>query len=59
MVLLKQKHGLGFDVRIGDAVTAGAKRFLDDQLASSGKIMQGLGIEPEQRGLAKNIPPPA
>lgn len=47
MVLLKQKHGLGFDVRIGDAVTAGAKRFLDDQLASSGKIMQGLSIEPE------------
>jgi tripartite-type tricarboxylate transporter receptor subunit TctC len=39
---------LGFDVRIGDAVTpAGAKRFLDDQLASSGKIIQALGIEPE------------
>ena len=39
---------IGFDVRIGDAVTpAGAKRFLDDQLASSGRIIQGLGIEPE------------
>jgi tripartite-type tricarboxylate transporter receptor subunit TctC len=39
---------IGFDVRIGDAVTpAGAKRFLDDQLASSGKIIQALGIEPE------------
>jgi tripartite-type tricarboxylate transporter receptor subunit TctC len=39
---------LGFDVRVGDAVTPkGAKRFLDDQLASSGKIIQGLGIEPE------------
>lgn len=39
---------LGFDVRIGDAVTpSGAKRFLDAQLASSGKIIQDLGIEPE------------
>jgi tripartite-type tricarboxylate transporter receptor subunit TctC len=39
---------LGFDVRVGDAVTtAGAKRFLEDQLVSSGKIIQGLGIEPE------------
>jgi tripartite-type tricarboxylate transporter receptor subunit TctC len=39
---------LGFDVRVGDAVTTtGAKRFLDDQLASSGRIIQGLGIEPE------------
>ncbi|MBR0825332.1 tripartite tricarboxylate transporter substrate binding protein [Bradyrhizobium manausense] len=39
---------LGFDVRIGDAVTPkGAKRFLDDQLTSSGKIIQALGIEPE------------
>lgn len=38
----------GFDVRVGDAVTpAGAKRFLEDQLASSGKIILGLGIEPE------------
>ncbi len=39
---------IGFDVRVGDAVTpAGAKRFLDAQLASSGKIIQGMGIEPE------------
>lgn len=39
---------LGFDVHIGDAVTpAGAKRFLEDQLASSGKIIHGLGVEPE------------
>jgi len=39
---------LGFDVSIGDAVTpVGAKRFLDDQLASSGTIIQALGIEPE------------
>ena len=39
---------IGFDVRIGDAVTpAGAKRFLDDQLASTGRIIQGLGIEPD------------
>ena len=39
---------LGFDVNIGDAVTpVGAKRFLDDQLVSSGKIIQALGIEPE------------
>lgn len=39
---------LGFDVRVGDAVTpAGAKRFLDEQLVSSGRIIQALGIEPE------------
>jgi tripartite-type tricarboxylate transporter receptor subunit TctC len=39
---------IGFDVNIGDAVTpAGAKRFLDDQLVSSGKTIQALGIEPE------------
>ena len=39
---------LGFNVRIGDAVTpAGAKRFLEAQLASSGKVIQELGIEPE------------
>jgi tripartite-type tricarboxylate transporter receptor subunit TctC len=39
---------LGFDVRVGDAVTpAGAKRFLEAELASSGKIIQELGIEPE------------
>lgn len=39
---------LGFDVRVGDAVTpAGAKRFLEAQLLSSGKTIQELGIEPE------------
>ncbi|MES1149466.1 MAG: tripartite tricarboxylate transporter substrate-binding protein, partial [Bradyrhizobium guangdongense] len=46
--VLERAPTLGFDVRVGDAVTPkGAKRFLDDQLASSGKIIQGLGIEPE------------
>jgi tripartite-type tricarboxylate transporter receptor subunit TctC len=39
---------LGFDVDVGDAVTpAGAKRFLETELAATGKIIQGLGIEPE------------
>jgi tripartite-type tricarboxylate transporter receptor subunit TctC len=39
---------LGFDVRIGDAVTpAGARQFLDAELANSGKVIQGLGIVPE------------
>lgn len=39
---------LGFDVRIGDAVTpAGAKRFLDAEFASAGKTIQELGILPE------------
>lgn len=39
---------LGFDVRVGEAATpAGAKRFFEAQLASSGKIIQELGIEPE------------
>jgi tripartite-type tricarboxylate transporter receptor subunit TctC len=39
---------LGFDVRIGDAVTpAGAKQFLDAELANTGKVIQGLGIQPE------------
>jgi tripartite-type tricarboxylate transporter receptor subunit TctC len=39
---------LGFDVRIGDAVTpAGAKQFLDTELAATGKVIQGLGIQPE------------
>jgi tripartite-type tricarboxylate transporter receptor subunit TctC len=39
---------LGFDVGVGDAVTpAGAKRFLEAELAATGKIIQGLGIEPE------------
>jgi tripartite-type tricarboxylate transporter receptor subunit TctC len=39
---------LGFDLRIGDAVTPdGAKRFLDAELASTGRAMQGLGIQPE------------
>ncbi|MBR1236508.1 tripartite tricarboxylate transporter substrate binding protein [Bradyrhizobium sp. AUGA SZCCT0177] len=39
---------LGFDVGIGDAVTpAGAKRFLDAEHASAGKVIQELGIQPE------------
>jgi tripartite-type tricarboxylate transporter receptor subunit TctC len=39
---------LGFDVGIGDAVTpAGAKRFLDAELAATGKVIQELGIQPE------------
>jgi tripartite-type tricarboxylate transporter receptor subunit TctC len=39
---------LGFDVGVGDAVTpAGAKRFLETELAATGKVIQGLGIEPE------------
>jgi tripartite-type tricarboxylate transporter receptor subunit TctC len=39
---------LGFDVNIGDAVTpAGAKRFLETELAATGKVIQELGILPE------------
>jgi tripartite-type tricarboxylate transporter receptor subunit TctC len=39
---------LGFDVRIGDAVSpAGAKQFLDAELANTGKVIQALGIVPE------------
>jgi tripartite-type tricarboxylate transporter receptor subunit TctC len=39
---------LGFDVGVGDAVTpAGAKRFLEEQLAATGKVIQEIGIEPE------------
>ncbi len=39
---------LGFDVGVGDAVTpAGAKLFLGEQLAATGKVIQELGIEPE------------
>jgi tripartite-type tricarboxylate transporter receptor subunit TctC len=39
---------LGFDVDVGDAVTpAGAKRFLETELAATGKIIQELGIQPE------------
>jgi hypothetical protein len=39
---------LGFDVRIGEAVTpAGAKQFFEAQLKSSGKAIAELGIEPE------------
>ena len=35
---------LGFDVGIGDAVTpAGAKLFLEEQLAATGKVIQELG----------------
>ena len=40
--------GLGFDLRVGDAVTpGGAKQFLDAELASTGKTIQSLGIQPE------------
>jgi tripartite-type tricarboxylate transporter receptor subunit TctC len=39
---------LGFDVGVGDAVTPeGAKRFLEAELAATGKVIQDLGIEPE------------
>jgi tripartite-type tricarboxylate transporter receptor subunit TctC len=39
---------LGFDVGVGDAVTpAGAKRFLETELAATGKVIQELGIQPE------------
>ena len=39
---------LGFDVGVGEAVTpAGAKRFFEEQLAATGKVIQELGIEPE------------
>ena len=39
---------LGFDVGIGDAVTpAGSKRFLEKELAATGKVIQELGIQPE------------
>ena len=39
---------LGFDLRVGDAVTpGGAKQFLDAELASTGKAIQSLGIQPE------------
>jgi tripartite-type tricarboxylate transporter receptor subunit TctC len=39
---------LGFDVDLGDAVTpAGAKKFLETELAATGKVIQELGIQPE------------
>ncbi|KRR02334.1 Bug family tripartite tricarboxylate transporter substrate binding protein [Bradyrhizobium valentinum] len=39
---------LGFDIGIGDAVTpAGAKRFLEAELAATGKVIQELNIQPE------------
>lgn len=39
---------LGFDIGIGDAATpAGAKRFLEAELAATGKVIRELGIEPE------------
>jgi tripartite-type tricarboxylate transporter receptor subunit TctC len=39
---------LGFDVGVGDAVTpAGSKRFLEEELAATGKVIQELGIQPE------------
>jgi tripartite-type tricarboxylate transporter receptor subunit TctC len=39
---------LGFDVRVGDAVTpAGAKQFFEAELAATGKVIRELGIEPE------------
>ena len=38
---------LGFEIESGDIVTpAGAKAYLDAQLASTGKVIQSLGIEP-------------
>jgi tripartite-type tricarboxylate transporter receptor subunit TctC len=39
---------LGFDVGVGDAVTpTGAKRFLEEELAATGKVIRELGIQPE------------
>lgn len=39
---------LGFDVASGDAVTpAGAKKFFDTELTTTGKVIQELGIQPE------------
>ena len=39
---------LGFDVGVGDAVTpAGAKQFLEAELAATGKVIAELGIQPE------------
>ena len=39
---------LGFNVGVGDAVTpAGAKQFLDAELAATGKVIQEIGIQPE------------
>ena len=39
---------LGFDVGVGDAVTpAGARQFLEAELAATGKVIAELGIQPE------------
>jgi hypothetical protein len=39
---------LGFDVASGDVVTpAGAKKFFDTELKTTGKVIQELGIQPE------------
>jgi tripartite-type tricarboxylate transporter receptor subunit TctC len=39
---------LGFDVGVGDAVTPpGARRFLEEELAATGKVIADLGIQPE------------
>jgi tripartite-type tricarboxylate transporter receptor subunit TctC len=44
----EQAPGLGFDVGVGNAVTpVGAKRFLEEELAATGKVIQELGIQPE------------
>jgi tripartite-type tricarboxylate transporter receptor subunit TctC len=39
---------LGFDVGVGNAVTpGGARKFLEQELAKTGKVIQELGIQPE------------
>jgi tripartite-type tricarboxylate transporter receptor subunit TctC len=44
----EQAPTLGFDVGVGDAVTpAGAKRFLEQELATTGKVIRELDIQPE------------
>jgi tripartite-type tricarboxylate transporter receptor subunit TctC len=46
--LQERARTLGFEANSGDAVTpAGAKRFFETELVATGKVIQGLGIEPE------------
>ena len=44
----ERARSLGFDAGVGDAVTpAGARRFLTEELAATGKVIRELGIQPE------------
>ena len=46
--LQERARTLGFEASAGDTVTpAGAKRFFETELAATGKVIRGLGIEPE------------